>query len=73
MTYAPFFIEGAERPARWLITCDHASNFVPPFVGGGDLGLPAQDMQRHIAYDVGAYAVSRLLAEQLTLMDAVSS
>jgi predicted N-formylglutamate amidohydrolase len=65
MTYAPFFVEGAERPARWLITCDHASNVVPPFVGGGDLGLPAEDMQRHIAYDIGAYAVSRLLAERL--------
>lgn len=65
MTYTPFFVEGAERPSRWLITCDHATNVVPPFVGGGDLGLPAEDMQRHIAYDVGAYAVSRLLGERL--------
>lgn len=65
MTYTPFFIEGADRPARWLITCDHASNIVPPFVGGGDLGLPAEDMRRHIAYDVGAFAVSKLLGEML--------
>lgn len=65
MTYTPYFVEGAERPARWLITCDHATNVVPPFVGGGGLGLPVEDMQRHIAYDVGAYAVSRLLGERL--------
>ncbi|MEP4037022.1 N-formylglutamate amidohydrolase [Pseudophaeobacter sp.] len=65
MTYTPFFIEGADRPARWLITCDHASNVVPPFVGGGDLGLPQADMQRHIAYDPGALAVCKLLGERL--------
>lgn len=65
MTYTPFFVHGASRPARWLITCDHASNLVPPFVNGGDLGLPVEDMQRHIAYDIGAYAVSKLLGEHL--------
>lgn len=65
MTYSPFFLHGADRPARWLITCDHATNFVPSFVGGGDLGLPAEDMARHIAYDVGAYEVSKLLGEYL--------
>lgn len=65
MTYTPFFVHGASRPARWLITCDHASNLVPPFVGGGDLGLPAEDMQRHIAYDPGAYAVSQMLGARL--------
>ncbi len=65
MTYNPFFIEGPERPARWLITCDHASNMVPPFVGNGDLGLPPADMQRHIAYDPGALAVCKLLGQRL--------
>ncbi len=62
MTYQPFFIEGADRPARWLITCDHAANTVPPFVNGGCLGLAAGDMQRHIAYDVGAAGIARELA-----------
>jgi predicted N-formylglutamate amidohydrolase len=65
MTYHPFFIEGADRPARWLITCDHAANTVPPFVNGGCLGLAAADMQRHIAYDVGAAGVARELGAQL--------
>ncbi|MFC3613738.1 N-formylglutamate amidohydrolase [Lutimaribacter marinistellae] len=65
MTYTPFFIHGEDRPARWLITCDHATNMVPPEVGGGDLGLPREDMERHIAYDVGAYEVSKHLGEIL--------
>ena len=65
MTYTPYFIEGSDRPARWLITCDHASNMVPPFVAGGSLGLPEADMQRHIAYDPGAFAVSKELGKRL--------
>ncbi len=67
MTYQPYQIIGEERPARWLITCDHASNFVPDFVNGGDLGLPPEDMERHIAYDVGAAGVSTALG---ALLDA---
>ena len=51
--------------SRWLITCDHATNFIPPFVNGGDLGLPAEDMARHIAFDPGAYGVARQLGEAL--------
>ena len=65
MTYDPFFIEGADRPARWLVTCDHATNTVPPFVNGGCLGLSAEDMNRHIAYDVGARGVALELARAL--------
>jgi predicted N-formylglutamate amidohydrolase len=65
MTYLPFFITGADRPARWLITCDHAANTVPPFVGGGSLGLSEADMTRHIAYDVGAKGLARGLGAAL--------
>lgn len=65
MTYHPFEIEGRDRPARWLVTCDHAANTVPDFVNGGTLGLAAGDMNRHIAYDVGAAGVARELAREL--------
>ena len=65
MTYTPFFLHGADRPARWLITCDHATNVVPAAVNGGDLGLPPEDMNRHIAYDPGAYGVAVELGELL--------
>ena len=62
---SPYQVEGADRPSRWVVTCDHASNRVPPDVGGGALGLPDEDMARHIAYDVGAAGVARALAEAL--------
>lgn len=65
MTYEPFEILGADRPGRWLISCDHATNNVPDWVHGGDLGLPAEDMERHIAYDIGAAGVTRKLSEAL--------
>lgn len=56
---------GADRASRWVVTCDHASNHVPPDVAGGDLGLPVEDMARHIAYDVGIAGVVRALADAL--------
>ncbi len=60
-----FTIEGADRPARWVVTCDHASNHVPVEVAQGDLGLPPEDMARHIAFDPGAAGVARALADAL--------
>ena len=58
-------IIGQDRPGRWLITCDHASNRVPVDVADGDLGIGAADMERHIAYDVGAAGLATALAERL--------
>ena len=49
--------------ADLLIVCDHADNRLPPEYG--DLGLPAAEFTRHIAYDPGAAAVARGLAERL--------
>jgi predicted N-formylglutamate amidohydrolase len=65
MTEEPYEILGADRTGRWLISCDHATNHVPNWVNGGDLGLPAEDMQRHIAYDIGAQGVTRKLSQAL--------
>lgn len=60
-----FHILGQDRPARWLVTCDHASNRVPPDVAGGDLGIAAEDMARHIAWDVGAAGLAAALGHAL--------
>jgi predicted N-formylglutamate amidohydrolase len=60
-----FVIEGEDRPGRWLVTCDHASNRVPDWVNGGNLGIGAEDMARHIAWDVGAAGLTRALAARL--------
>ena len=46
-----------------VILCDHADNRIPaPY---GTLGLPPEDIGRHIAYDVGAACVVEHLAQAL--------
>lgn len=54
-----------DAPGPALLVCDHASNAVPGDVNGGDLGLSAADMNRHIAFDVGAAGVTRRLAVEM--------
>ena len=62
---AAAFEEVAGRPgARILLICDHATNAVPEAISGG-LGLPAEEMGRHIAYDIGARGVTLALAALL--------
>ncbi|PIE10218.1 MAG: N-formylglutamate amidohydrolase [Rhodobacterales bacterium] len=63
--WSPVHIHGEDRDSRWLVTCDHASNTIPPMVNGGTLGLAAEDMNRHIAYDVGAAGLAMALADGL--------
>lgn len=54
-----------DATSRVLVLCDHASNHVPEDVNGGHLGISAQDMSRHIAYDIGARGTALALAEML--------
>lgn len=65
MSWAPVRVFGEERSANWLIVCDHAVNTVPRWLNGGSLGLSDDDMDRHIAYDIGAAGVALRLAERL--------
>lgn len=65
MTDKPYDIVNPNGPSRWLVTCDHATNRVPEWVGGGSLGISPQDMGRHIALDVGAAGLTRALASRL--------
>jgi predicted N-formylglutamate amidohydrolase len=46
-----------------VLICEHASNAMPP--GYGTLGCEREDLERHIAVDVGAAALSRGLAKAL--------
>ncbi len=46
-----------------VLTCDHASNFVPPEYGA--LGLSETHLSAHIAWDPGALAVARGISERL--------
>ena len=55
--------ENSGGRGRFVILCDHASNKIPPSFAG--LGLNAAERVTHIAWDPGALAVSRRLAERL--------
>ncbi len=46
-----------------VLVCEHASNHIPPEYR--DLGLPATELQRHIAWDIGAGALARALSAVL--------
>ncbi|MFT4014142.1 MAG: N-formylglutamate amidohydrolase [Paracoccus sp. (in: a-proteobacteria)] len=65
MTSEAYTTLGTDRPSRWLVTCDHATNRVPGWINAGNLGIAPEDMERHIAYDVGAAGLSLRLAEKL--------
>ena len=46
-----------------LLLCDHASNAIPPELDA--LGLPPAQLERHIAYDIGAAEMTRAMARAL--------
>ncbi len=64
MSFAYAF-ETLNRTARSpvVILCDHASRQIPLDISDSDLGLGLTDLERHIAYDVGAYDVARIIAQ----------
>jgi predicted N-formylglutamate amidohydrolase len=58
---ALFVNENATSPI--VLVCEHASNTLPKSLG--TLGLSDQDLQRHIAFDIGAEGTSRILSKLL--------
>jgi len=46
---------------RFVLFCDHATNYIPAELD--DLGLPASELARHIAWDIGAARVTEVLSE----------
>lgn len=46
-----------------LLLCDHATNAIPPELDS--LGLPPDQLERHIAYDIGAAEMTRAMARAL--------
>jgi predicted N-formylglutamate amidohydrolase len=49
--------------AGLVLLCDHAENAFPD--GYGTLGLPPEQLKRHIAYDIGARAITERLSARL--------
>ncbi len=47
----------------FVLCCDHAGRQIPRSLG--DLGVPSEDRERHIAWDIGAASVTRHLSSML--------
>ena len=60
---ATFTVTHAEGRSPFFLTCDHAGKRLPHRLGR--LGLPEAELERHIAWDIGAAGLSRLLADRL--------
>lgn len=59
----PVFEENAGSTSPFVFTCDHYGRLVPRALG--DLGVPASEMERHIAWDIGIAGVATLLAKEM--------
>lgn len=59
----PVDVWQADGTSPFLLVCDHAGRRTPTRLGR--LGLPEHEFERHIAWDVGAAGVSRLLSAAL--------
>ena len=61
--FEPFLLVEGNRRQGLLLIADHARRDLPEEYG--DLGLPASEFDRHIAYDIGVEALTRELAARL--------
>lgn len=61
MSEAVFRFIGEGRPGGIVAVCDHASNRVP---GDIELGVPADVLDKHVGYDIGAGGVCERLARR---------
>ena len=60
---AALAVENGKGSSPIFLICEHASKRIPKKLG--DMGLGAADLERHIAWDIGALAVARSLAARL--------
>ncbi len=60
---ASYEIIRGRSDAGLILICDHAVNAIP--AAYGTLGLAQKELERHIAYDIGALAVTRAVAQAL--------
>lgn len=60
---SPVSVENEQGRSRFILVCDHAGRALPRALA--DLGLSEEDRHAHIAWDIGAAGVARLLAAKL--------
>jgi predicted N-formylglutamate amidohydrolase len=59
----PVSEHNAASRSPFLLTCDHYGRLLPQALG--DLGLPAGELERHIAWDIGIGGVADALSKHL--------
>jgi predicted N-formylglutamate amidohydrolase len=59
----PVLVHGADRMSPFLLVSDHAGNRVPK--GLGDLGLSAERLGEHIAWDIDIWPIAIAVADAL--------
>lgn len=59
----PTITVNEEGRSPLFLVCEHAGRKIPKLLGS--LGLAAEELERHIAYDIGAEQVARGLAKRL--------
>src|ERR1700733_5115464 len=59
----PVLEENSAGRSPFLLTCDHYGRLIPRALG--DLGLPAGELTRHIAWDIGIAGVAEQLSKHL--------
>src|SRR5690349_7542856 len=63
--FPPFVTKPGDYSRGVVVICDHASKTIPPELNG--LGLSPKDLERHIAWDIGAAEVAIFLAVRFNL------
>jgi predicted N-formylglutamate amidohydrolase len=63
--FPPFVAIPGDYNRGVVVICDHASKTIPPELNG--LGLSAEDLERHIAWDIGAAEIAIFLAGRFKL------
>ncbi len=61
--HGPVTVTRLDGASPLFMTCDHAGRAIPKRLG--DLGVSVAELQRHIAWDIGAEEVAHGLSEQL--------
>jgi predicted N-formylglutamate amidohydrolase len=59
----PFKVVNPDGPSPFVLVCEHAGTAVPASLDR--LGLPAEALALHIAFDIGAEAVAQFMAARL--------
>src|SRR5215203_5780896 len=59
----PVFEQNPNGRSPFLLTADHYGRLIPRALG--DLGVPATELVRHIAWDIGIAGVAEALSKQL--------